>query len=679
MAKFLQIVLNIPLRQSFTYLNIDDSSSKIGFRAEIKFGRRKTIGYVIDEYDTLPKDFPIEEDKIRPITRFMDDYAILTKETLATAKWLSNYYVCSLGEALSIMLPSAKRESSQGSFPLEDEISSSKVEHLSEEQKTAVDGILNKNSKTHFHYLFGPTGTGKTEVFLQCAQKVLDEGKGVIYLVPEISLTAQVVEAVSERFGKTVAVIHSGLTQSQKLREYNRILKNEARVVIGARSAVFAPVNNLGLIIIDEEHDSSYKSGSTPRYHARQVAMFRSSLTKIPLVMGSATPSVEAYYSMKTGQIETHTLSKRLAGGAVPSIKTINLLNESSSSMCISQELENEINKTIKEKKQVILFLNRRGFSHFYSCHSCGFEFKCKNCSVSLTYHKQDNRLKCHYCGWSTIPPQQCPQCGSLDAGYSGFGTEYIENEVKAKFPNARILRVDTDSLTKKGELQEKLQEFKNGEYDILLGTQMVAKGLNFRNLKLVGVVLADTTLHLPDFRSAERTFSLITQVSGRAGRFFPDGKVLIQTFAPKREPIYFAVNNEIKEFYTNELETREIQNFPPFTRLLRLVFRGPTMEEAENACHGAAVILKNHLKTIYNSKENNPSAEKLKTDAGNCEILGPSECPLVKISQSYRYQLILKSKNIRLLQILAENLIYSYTRPSDIYIECDVDPVSLL
>ncbi len=681
MARYLQIALNVPLNQTFTYLNQEQYSQKklTGSRVEIKFGARKTKGCVISESDSLPADCPVEEEKIRPILKVMDEEPLLDESLLKLAHWISDYYLCTIGEAVSAMLPSAKRESDAGGFSFVDEISPFTAKNLSEEQKNAVDEILSAKSKTNLHYLYGPTGTGKTEVFLQCARRILDQGKSVIYLVPEIGLTQQVIEAVVSRFGNTVAVLHSALTPSQKLSEYHRIISGEAKVVIGARSAVFAPCPDLGMIIIDEEHDASYKSGSTPRYHARQAAMFRCKYLNIPLVMGSATPSIEAWYMMDQNVIMRHTLTRRLAGGAMPHIKTVNLTWQKADQGCISDELEKEINQTLNENRQVILFLNRRGFTHFYRCHSCGFELKCKNCSVSLTYHKNENLLRCHYCGWNITPPQQCPQCGSLDAGYSGFGTEFIEQEVKSKFPNAKTVRIDTDSLTHKGELQEKLTAFKNNEYQIMLGTQMVAKGLNFPNLKLVGVILADTALHLPDFRASERTFALITQVSGRAGRFFPDGKVIVQTYSPDREPILFSVNGRIKDFYDMEIKNRQILNFPPFCRLLRLVFRAPTMEQAKAACEGASKILRAELEKLYNRKTGPDFTQKIKDAVGATQILGPAECPLSKISQNYRWQLTLKGTNIHALQLAAGNLLYNYSKPTDVYIECDVDPVNLL
>lgn len=669
---YLQVVLNLPLNQSFTYLDCEnpDGKSRVGFRADLKFGNRRMTGFVISESESLPPDCPVEESKIRPILRILDDEALFDDEIIFLARWMSAYYLCSLGEAISAMLPSGKREVDAGGFSFIEETPETKARVLSDEQARAVDEILSSNS--NLHYLYGATGTGKTEVFMQVCERLLSQNKGVIYLVPEIGLTPQVTQAVVSRFGNTAAVLHSGLTPSQKLSEWRRILKREARIVIGARSAVFAPVPDLGMIIIDEEHDGSYKSGNSPRYHARQVAMYRCSKKKIPLLMGSATPSVEAWNMMENGGIQRHTLTRRLAGGAMPEIKCVNLTALSMEGS-ISPVLQKEIEACLEEKRQVILFLNRRGFTHFFRCNSCGFELKCKNCSVSLTFHKAEKRLRCHYCGYSVSPPQSCPECGSLDVGYSGFGTEFIENEVKAKFPNARVVRLDTDSLSHKGELSEKIEAFKKGDYDILLGTQMVAKGLNFPNLKLVGVVLADTGLHMPDFRAAERTFSLITQVAGRAGRFFPDGKVLVQTYCPDASPIAYAVAGKTQEFYESELEVRKMLNFPPFSRLLRLVFRAPSEAQAFSGANGAAGILHQILRGLA------AKPSKFQEAAMQSEILGPAECPLSKIAANYRQQIILRGPSVSLLQYMAQTFRDNFKSPGEVYIEYDVDPVSLL
>lgn len=664
---FLDIVLNVPVNQAFTYSYIPLENQKpenipqIGKRAEVRFGNKKMTGFITKIYDSFPSHCAVPPEKIKQVSKIVDSEPLITQELLETAIWVSKYYLCTIGEAVNSILPSARRESSEQSFSFDSEISAGIRQNLSEEQKKAVTDILAhaEKNESSFHYLYGPTGSGKTEVFLQTAEQILKKNKGVIYLVPEISLTQQVVDSVVNRFGPQVAVLHSSLTQSQKLTQWKKILHREARIVIGARSAIFAPVPDLGMIIIDEEHDSSYKSGNTPRYHARQTAMYRASKLKIPLIMGSATPSVEAWHLMNCGKLLKHTLSKRLAGGEKPSIKCINL-NQSVMQGCISEELKNEIETTLKEKKQAILFLNRRGFTHFFRCSTCGFEMKCKNCSVSMTFHKSENRLRCHYCGWHILPPSSCPKCGSLDIGYSGFGTEFIEAETAQKFPNARIVRVDTDSVSKKGELQNKIDAFKKGEFDIMLGTQMVAKGLNFPNLKTVGIILADTALHLPDFRATERTFSLITQVAGRAGRFFPDGKVFVQTYNPENQAISFACSANTEGFYDFEINQRKLLSFPPFSRLIRLVFRSSNQIKAQMTSEDAANLIEN-----------------LKIPG--VEILGPSECPLSKISQNYRFQLILRGEKIVPLQNAVRKLLFDYRHPQEVYIECDVDPVSLL
>ncbi|MDD7268236.1 MAG: primosomal protein N' [Treponema sp.] len=667
---YLEIILNLPVNQGFTYSYIppekekDELKPEVGKRAEIMFGNRKTTGFIINISDSIPESCPVDESKIKPVKRIIDKEPLFGKELIEMASWISRYYLCTLGEAIFSMIPSGRRDSSAGGFSFEEDRVSKTKNQLSPEQEKAVNDILeiSKNPvkpASQFHYVYGPTGTGKTEVFLQLAEKILEQGKGVIYLVPEISLTGQVAQSIFDRFGNTAAILHSGLTASQRLTQWHRIMHKEARVVVGARSAIFAPMPDLGLVIIDEEHDGSYKSGNNPRYHARQVSMHRCARLGIPLVMGSATPSVEAWSGMENGIIYRHTLTKRLAGGTMPHINCINL-NNFNNDGCISKPLEDEINNTLKQKKQTILFLNRRGFTHFFRCNSCGYELICKNCSIPLTYHKVENRLRCHYCGWSINPPQSCPECGSLDIGSSGFGTEFIESETKAKFPNARIIRIDTDAITKKEELLEKLDEFRKGNYDIMLGTQMVAKGLNFPNLQLVGVIMADAGLHMPDFRAGERTFSLITQVAGRAGRYFPDGKVFVQTYSPGREPVLFACKNAVEAFYNYELTQRSLMEFPPFSRLLRIVFRSFSKEAAYKTAFEASKILG-------------------QMNVKGAEIIGPAECPIERINSNWRYQILLKGKSIIPLQSMAREILNNYTHNQNVYIEYDVDPVSLL
>ncbi len=666
---YVETFLNIPLFQSFFYTSSNVENISIGTRIEVPLGKRKMTAFVVGIFHSKPSEIDFPEEKLKAITRIIDKEAIFTEEQVNLALWMEKYYLCSRGEALSAMLPSGRREKELSTSIAGDE--EEYTEHaLSDEQQIAVSAILeatnNSDKNTNLHYLYGSTGSGKTEVFLRVAQEMLKKNKGIIYLVPEIGLTHQVIESVYKRFGETVAVLHSGLTGSQKLEQWKRILNKKARIVIGARSAIFAPVPNLGLIIIDEEHDGSYKSNNSPRYSARQIAMRRCNDLSIPLIMGSATPSLEAWDQIEKGTITKHVLTKRLSGGKPPNIEIIHLGNgsvESKTNGCISKKLEDEMRDTLKSGKQVILFLNRRGFTHFFKCNSCSHDLKCKNCSVSLTYHKNDGVLRCHYCGWSIRPPSSCPECNSLDIMYAGFGTEYIEEEVKQKFPNNTVARVDTDTLSKENNLQSVLTDFKDGKIDILLGTQIVAKGLNFPNVRLVGVVLADTGLHLPDFRAAERTFSLIVQVAGRAGRFFPDGHVVVQTFNPERSAIQYACKGDIEGFYKNELTFREMTSFPPYSRLLRLVFRSANEKKSKEACDQAYSIL----------------IQIVKAHNEDIDILGPSECPLAKIAANYRNQILLRAETARPLQRVCNALLQSYKKDANVYIEVDVDPVSLL
>jgi primosomal protein N' (replication factor Y) len=508
-------------------------------------------------------------------------------------------------------------------------------------------------------YLYGITGSGKTEVFLRVAEFMLKAGKSVIYLVPEISLTHQTAEAIGRRFGSIAATIHSGMSPSARLTEWVRIRRGEIRIVVGPRSAVFAPLGDLGLVIIDEEHDGSYKSGNTPRYHARQVAMRRCSTTGATLLMGSATPSVEAWKLMAEGSIKRLDLTRRLSGGSIPEISKVSLEHTVG---CLTKELKDEIRKTAQMGRQTILFLNRRGFAYFYHCRSCGYELTCRHCSVSLTYHKSRERAICHYCGYQTVPPRACPQCGSLDAGYTGFGTELIEEEVRRTFPDLRIRRADADTTGRKGSLQETLAIFKAGGIDILLGTQMVAKGLNFSGVRLVGVVLADTGLHLPDFRAAERTFSLIVQVAGRAGRFFPDGKVIVQTLRPLDPAITRACALDVEGFFAAELIQRKALHFPPYSRLIRFTFRGKETDRVERESKRLASIASALL-------------------PGGADMLGPAECPIGLIAGNFRRQLILRGEAMGVLHAAARLMLGEYEKAKDsrVYLEVDVDPVSLL
>ncbi|GHT63232.1 primosomal protein N' [Spirochaetia bacterium] len=686
MAQYLDLVFDIPAKTTFSYRRDEKGEAAVGKRAMAPFGKREVLGYIVGEGDDLPSG--MDEGGIKQLRRVVDPEPLFDGRDISLAQWMADYYLCSLGQALSAMIPSGRRPGSYPSLPDdENEITAAALE-LSDEQQQALDAIIGieenhkgtqRNTKDRegkeraagaalppMFYLYGITGSGKTEVFLRAAEHMLKAGKSVIYLVPEISLTHQTAEAIGKRFGTAAATLHSGMSGAARLTEWMRIKSGEVRIVVGPRSAVFAPVQNLGLIIIDEEHDGSYKSGNTPRYHARQVAMHRCSVEGALLVMGSATPSAEAWKLMNDGGIKREgnglrrlDLSRRLSGGKPPEIKPVSLEHTEG---CLTEELKEEIRKTAQMGRQTILFLNRRGFAYFYHCPSCGFELSCRHCSVSLTYHKSKGRAVCHYCGYSEVPPKACPQCGSLEAGFSGFGTEMIEEEVRRTFPELRVRRADADSTSKKGSLEETLALFRAGAVDILLGTQMVAKGLNFPGVRLVGVILADTGLHLPDFRAAERTFSLIVQVAGRAGRYFPDGKVIVQTLRPRDPVITRSCALDVAGFFDAELNQRQMLHFPPYSRLIRFTIRARDPLKADKAINRLASL-----------------AEGLIPAGG--DVLGPAECPIGIIAGNHRRQLILRGSSMGALHGAARTLLERYEKGKDsaVYLEVDVDPVSLL
>jgi primosomal protein N' (replication factor Y) len=626
----------------------------------VPLGRRETLGYAVALRDAPPEG--VAPEAVKAVRRVVDAEPLFDEGDLALADWMAAYYCCGRGQALAAMIPSGRRALGYPSLAGGEEDITQRVSNLSDEQSRALEAVCAPapGEKTgNLFYLYGVTGSGKTEVFLRAAERILAAGKSVIYLVPEISLTHQTAEAIGKRFGAAAAAIHSGMSPSARLAEWLRIRRGEARIVVGPRSAVFAPVKDLGLIIIDEEQDGSYKSGNSPRYHARQTAMRRCSQSGARLLMGSATPSAEAWKLMGEGAIKRLDLTRRLSGGAAPEIKIVSLEGCES---CLTEELKGEIRKTHRMGRQTILFLNRRGFAYFYHCRSCGYELTCKHCSVSLTWHKNRDRAVCHYCGYSAPPPASCPNCGSLDAGFTGFGTELIEEEVRRCFPELRVRRADADAAAKKGELKETLGKFKAGEIDLLLGTQMVAKGLNFPGVRLVGVVLADTGLHLPDFRAAERTFSLVVQVAGRSGRYFPDGKVIVQTLRPQDPAIRRACALDVEGFFAAELAQRETLGFPPYSRLIRFTAAGPDAERVEKAVRRLAGLVKPLLP---------PGGD----------LLGPAECPIGILRGNYRRQIILRGKAMGPLHAAARTALLRYEKGQDskVRLETDVDPVSLL
>lgn len=642
-----EVAFDLPLDKTYSYRWNGDIQP--GVRVKAPFGKRILEGVAVA---VRPPEPGISD--LKSLEKVVDTQPILGPYGLDLARWLGEFTLCTWGEALGAMIPSARREKNlelpEDNAPL----GQGAPRTLSEEQSAALEAVTREEGA--LFYLQGMTGSGKTEVFLQAARHFLEKGKSVIYLVPEISLTHQLVEELRRRLGD-LALLHSSLTPSQRLKEWQRVLRKEVRLVVGARSAVFAPVSDLGLIILDEEHETSYKSGSVPRYHARQVVQVLARMSGAKVLMGSATPSLEARQLMAEGKIRKLVLSRRLAGGAPPQIRILDVRGEKS---VLSQELVRRIRSVKDEGRQSLLFLNRRGFSYFFHCKSCGHEMTCRQCSVSLTYHKSRNALVCHYCGYQTPPLRVCPSCGSLDVGFAGSGTEQIEEEISRLFPDLRIARLDADTAEEKGRVEEVLGAFARRELDLLVGTQMVAKGLNFPGVKLVGLVNADMGLSLPDFRAAERTFNLITQVAGRAGRFHPDGEVLIQTFRPGHPAILKAALGQEEEFFREEGEMRMVLGFPPAVRMVRIVVRS---KEALKAREASAAL-----------------AEALgASQVPGVEVLGPADCPLATVSGNHRRQILLKARDFRPLHALARRAWQEFRVPRGVYVEWDVDPQSMM
>ena len=537
---------------------------------------------------------------------------------------------------------------------------------LTSEQKDAFDKINYKiqNNEYRQFLLYGVTGSGKTEVYLQLIGEVLKKNKTSIILVPEISLTPQMVDRFIARFGDDkIAVLHSKLSIGERYDQWNKIKNGKCKIVIGARSAIFAPIQNLGLIIIDEEHDSSYKSETNPRYNAKEIAGYMAKQNSIPLVLGSATPDICTYYKTENGQIELLKLTKRANESNLPEVEIIDLKQElaNGNRSILSIKLYSEIEENLRDKKQTILFLNRRGYSTFVMCRDCGYVVKCKNCNITMTYHSNNNKLKCHYCGHEQKNVGKCPECNSKNIKYFGTGTQRLEQEINKIFPYAKTIRMDVDTVTKKNSHEEILNKFKNENIDILIGTQMVVKGHHFPNVTLVGVIAADSSLYIEDFRANERTFQILTQVAGRAGRENLPGKVIIQTYNPDNFAIECSKKQDYNIFYETEIELRKQLKYPPFCDIISI---------------GLTDIDENVIRNISNKIYENIKYLIEKNNM-NVMIYKPLPCPIDKIKNRYRWRIILKGKLsnevIDIINYSIENL-----KNKSIRIIVDTNPTNL-
>jgi len=535
--------------------------------------------------------------------------------------------------------------------------------NLTTEQKYAVDVIKNSNEKMFL--IHGVTGSGKTEIYMYLVDYMIKQSKQSIILVPEISLTPQMVERFKGRFGTNITVFHSRLSDGERFEEWMRIKNGEVNVAIGARSAIFLPFDNLGLIVIDEEHENSYKSDSNPKYNAKEIAFFKSKFYDCKVVLGSATPSVETYYASINKNIRLISIKNRVDSLPMPKVEIVDMRDEllNNNKSIFSRKLYEDINEALSRKEQIILFLNRRGFSSFVSCRKCGYVFKCDNCDISLTYHNSGNYLSCHYCGKKFRVQNVCPKCGSKYVKYFGLGTEKVEEEVLKKFPNARTLRMDFDTTRKKNSHENIYKSFKNGEADILIGTQMVAKGLDFKNVTLVGVIAADMSLNLPDYRAQEKTFQIITQVSGRAGRGEKRGKVIVQTYDPNNFSIVCASSNDYERFYKEEISLRYIMQYPPFSKIMLINLSSKNEKQLIDNTNNIGNIIKNKI-VIYDK----------------INMLGPSVCSINKIKNNYRWQIIIKGNlNYRIMDEIKTIVYSNVTQSTGVKVSIDINPNSLI
>ncbi len=530
---------------------------------------------------------------------------------------------------------------------------------LTKDQENVYNKVKSSFKRYETFLLYGVTGSGKTEVYIKLIEDVIKSGKTGIVLVPEISLTHQIAKRFYEVFGSDVAILHSSLSEGEKYDEYLKIYNGEVHVVVGTRSAIFAPLQNLGIIIIDEEDASSYKQDNNPRYHARDIAMYRAKYNNIPLLLASATPSLDSKARADKGVYTLLTLKNRVGASILPKVHVVNMEEEMKKrNMIFSDLLKVKIEEKLSKKEQVILLLNRRGFSTYITCSNCGFTYKCPSCDITLTYHKSTNNLICHYCGYQKPCEEACPKCHEKALNYYGLGTEKLEEKLKELFPLASIVRMDQDTTSRKGSHERIIEDFKNEKYDILLGTQMISKGLDFPKVTLAGVINADTTLNIPNFKASENTFALLHQVAGRSGRSSSPGEVVIQTFNPDNYVIKCVLENSYDKFYLNEMKFRQKLKYPPYYYLVSL-----------------KVIGKEYQNTIDTSKKVKAHLDK---NLNNVIILGPTTASVFRFNNEYRMQIIIKYKYSDNLNKILKELDNLFTMNKDIRLEIDFNPINI-
>ncbi len=650
---FADVCVGLPVEGTFTYAVPDNVDVAVHSRVKVDFKGRIVTAFVLSLHDNPPSGFAVKE-----IRSVIDEVPIFDGRLLDCARFVSENYFGSLGEALAMALPSGERPSKRYRHPFGP--AAGRLFTLTEEQQAVRDAILSEYGKGgSFHLLHGITGSGKTEVYMEVALRLMDAGSSVIYLVPEISLSSQIFERLHDVFGDELIVYHSRLTAQQRLYNWMRFYAGEARIAVGTRSAVFLQCPRLGAIIIDEEHDGSYKEHSTPRYNARGVAFYRCREEGALLLMGSATPSVESLYAAERGRMRLHELKERYGNAVLPDIEIVRLRSARPEAM-LSTPLKLHTKRAVDSGLQAIYLLNRRGFAPFVICGECSAVLECPRCSISLNYHS-DGSVLCHYCGYQRRVPETCPSCGAERLEKVGSGTQRVEEIIASTFYGSRIFRLDQDSSRKKDAVFELTEKMRSGAIDILLGTQMVAKGFDFPKVAVVGVVLADIGLNFPDFRASERVFSLLVQVAGRGGRGDVPGRVIIQTLNDEHYIFGFLKNHDYHGFYRHELDVRRALAYPPFSRITRILVRGGDEPSVEETMARIAAAVRRELDGME-----------------GVVVLGPARAPLGRIGGNFRHHLIIKARDTHsvrpaLRRASAEKL------PRGVYLEIDVDPFDML
>ncbi|MCU0821257.1 MAG: primosomal protein N' [Spirochaetes bacterium] len=653
-TKYVDVYIGYPVEGSFTYAVPPEMDVVPGVRVRVNFKNRDVNAFVHRAHTEKP-DFP----RIKEIKRIIDEEPIFDSRLVDLALYTASNYISSEGEAMAMALPSGEKPSDRFRHPFKKKETA--TVQLSKEQDDIYNDILNSaDTEGRYHLIYGITGSGKTEIYISLAREMIARGRSVIYLVPEITLSSQIFERLYNVFGEDLIVYHSHLTANQRLHSWKRFYSGDAKITVGTRSAIFLQCPRPGLIILDEEHDTSYKEHSTPRYHAKRLALYRCMKENAVLLLGSATPSTESLYAAEKGVLRLHSLKGRYGAAVLPDVEIIRI-NLKKGQGLLSSRLKLHTRKAIDDKRQVIFLLNRRGFAPILLCDSCGAVIECPSCSIGLNYHR-DGSMHCHYCGYTRHVPDTCPACGSEDLVRLGSGTQKVEDVIKEELNNPRVFRMDSDSAKKKDTVYGLLEKMKQGDIDVLLGTQMVAKGFDFLNVSLVGVLLADIGLNLPDFRASERILSLLIQVAGRCGRGSTPGRVFIQTCNEDHYIFKYLKNHDYMGFYKHEQSIRRMLDYPPYSRLARLLVRGKSEERViENI---------NKLKTALDAA--------LKKGDGRIKVLGPTAAPLSKIANNYRHHIILKSKDFEELKAVIR-AVRDTVSGKDVYLEVDIDPYDML